>query len=59
MSDKSNKVSVFYGRARRIELYEKIAYVVAGLVAAIIVVFIVSKQSTNQDNNVDFALLRT
>ena len=59
MNDKSNKVSVFYGRARRIELYEKIAYVVVGVIAAVIVVFIVSKQSSNQDDNVDFARLRT
>jgi hypothetical protein len=59
MSNKSNKVSVFYGRARRIELYEKIAYVAVGIIAAIVVVFIVTKQATNDDENVDFARLRT
>ena len=59
MSNKSNKVSVFYGRARRIELYEKMAYVAVGIIAAIVVVFIVTKQATNDDENVDFARLRT
>lgn len=58
MSDKSNKVSVFYGRARRIELYEKIAYIAAALIAVIIIVVLVSRQSTDDDRNVNFSYLR-
>lgn len=58
MSDKSNKVSVFYGRARRIELYEKLAYIAAAVLAIIIIVVLVSNQSTETDRNVKFSYLR-
>ena len=58
MSDKSNKVSVFYGRARRIELYEKLAYIAVVVVAVIIIVVLVSKQPTDTDRNINFSYLR-
>ena len=58
MSDKSNKVSVFYGRARRLELYEKIAYIVVGCIAVILVVVLVTSQSDNSEKNVNFSYLK-
>ncbi len=58
MSDKSNKVSVFYGRARRIELYEKIAYIVVGIVAVVLVFVIVTSQSSSGESNVNYAYLK-
>lgn len=58
MSDKSNKVSVFYGRARRIELYEKIIYIVVGIIAVVLVFLIVTSQSSNGESNVNYAYLK-
>lgn len=58
MERNNMKVSNLYGRARRIELVEKIAYIVVGIVAVVLVVFLVSRQTTFQDQNVDFAYLR-
>lgn len=57
--EKNNfKVSNLYGRARRIELVEKIAYFVVGIVAVILVVFLVTKQTANHESNVNFSYLR-
>lgn len=58
MSDKSNKVSVFYGRARRMELYEKIAYIVVGIVAVVLVFVLVTSQSDSGETNVNYAYLK-
>lgn len=58
MSDKSNKVSVFYGRARRLELYEKLAYIVVGVVAAVLVFFLVTSQSSTGESNINYAYLK-
>lgn len=57
--EKNNfKVSNLYGRARRIELVEKIAYIVVGIIAIVLVVFLVARQTKSQDGNVNFAYLR-
>lgn len=56
--NKRDKVSVFYGRARRIELAEKIAYIVVGIVAVVLVIFLVFKQTSNTNKNIDFSYLR-
>lgn len=58
MDNNSNKVSVFYGRARRLELYEKIAYIIVGVVSVILVVVIVTSQSDNSERNVNYAYLK-
>lgn len=58
MERNNMKVSNLYGRARRIELVEKIVYVVIGIVAVILVIFLVSRQTTSQEKNVNFAYLR-
>mgnify|MGYP003300015130 FL=1 len=58
MSNKSNKVSVFYGRARRIELYEKIAYIVIGIVAVLLIFFLVTSQEDNTELNVNYSFMR-
>ncbi|MDE5888633.1 MAG: hypothetical protein K2H20_01290 [Bacilli bacterium] len=52
------KVSNLYGRARRIELVEKIVYTVVGIIAIALVITLVSKQVENTDDNVNFAYLR-
>lgn len=58
-NEKNNfKVSNLYGRARRIELVEKIVYIIVGIVAIALVIFLVSNQSTSQEGNVNFAFLR-
>lgn len=56
--DKNTKVSNLYGRARRIEFAERIAYIVVGIIAIILVIFLVSKQQANVDRNVNFTYLR-
>ena len=60
--EKSNKITLdrtaLYGRARRIELVEKIAYIVIAIISVILVFVIVRKRSTYNDENVDFNLLR-
>lgn len=58
MSNKGNKVSMLYGRARRIELYEKIAYMVVGLIAVLLVIFLVTKQEDNTESNVNYSFMR-
>lgn len=58
MDKNSTKVSNLYGRARRIEFAEKVAYVVVGIIAVILVVVIISNQKENVDDNVNFAYLR-
>lgn len=58
MSDKSNKVSVFYGRARRLELYEKLAYIIVGIIAVVLVFFLVTSQSSTGEANVNYAYLK-
>ncbi len=58
MSDKNTKASVFYGRARRLELYEKITYIVVGLIAIALVVFLVSSQSSNGEANINYYYLK-
>lgn len=58
MSKKSNKVSVFYGRARRIELVEKIAYIVVGLIAVILVVVLVTSKEDVGEGNVNFSYMK-
>ena len=58
MNNNSNKFSVFYGRARRLELYEKIAYILVGVVAVVLVFIIVTKQSDNSDKNVNYSYLK-
>lgn len=55
---KNDKVSVFYGRARRIEFAEKVAYIVTAIIALIVVVVIVTKQSDSGEANVNFSYLR-
>ncbi|MGN1371933.1 MAG: hypothetical protein ACI4XM_06650 [Candidatus Coprovivens sp.] len=58
MSDKNNKVSVFYGRARRLELYEKIIYVLVAIVAVVLIFVLVTSQSSNTESNVNYAYLK-
>lgn len=55
---KNSSVSVFYGRARRIEIVEKIAYITVGFIAILLVFSLVFKQERNVDYNVNFAYLR-
>ncbi len=59
MNEKNNnKVSVFYGRARRIELYEKIAYVTIAIVAVAIICFLVFRDTEDGIKNVNFSYMR-
>ncbi len=58
MDKKNAKVSNLYGRARRIELVEKIAYVIVGIIAVTLVLVLVSRQTVNTDDNINFAYLR-
>lgn len=58
MDKNSIKVSNLYGRARRIEFVEKVAYLVIGIIAVILVIVIVSNQKEKVDDNVNFAYLR-
>lgn len=58
MDKKVPKVSNLYGRARRIELVERIAYIVVGIIAVVLVVLLVSKTTEKTDDNVNFAYLR-
>ncbi len=51
--------TALYGRARRIELAEKIAYVIVGIVAVVLVFVIVNTHKEHVDKNVNFSLLRT
>ena len=53
-----NAQTALYGRARRIELAEKIAYVVVGIVAIALVFIIVNTHKEHVDNNVNFSMLR-
>ena len=53
-----NVQTALYGRARRIELAEKIAYVVVGIVAIALVFIIVNTHKDYVDRNVKFSLLR-
>lgn len=55
---KHNNVSAFYGRARRIEFVERMAYVTVAVVAVVLVILLVSSQSSNADRNMNFAYLR-
>lgn len=56
MKDKNS--GKLYGRARRIEFIEKLAYFFAGLVAVVVVFFIISHQKGFEDDNKNFAYLR-
>lgn len=58
MNDKNNKVSVFYGRARRLELYEKMAYIIVAVVAVVLIFVIVTSQSDNGEKNVNYSYLK-
>lgn len=58
MSKKNDKVSVFYGRARRIEFAEKMAYIFVAILSVFIIVTIVVNQSSDRDRNVNFSFLR-
>jgi len=51
--------NVMYGRARRIEFVERVTYVVIAIIAVILVFVIVGKNSSYNDKNVNFNLLRT
>lgn len=53
-----NAQTSLYGRARRIELAEKIAYVIVGIVAVALVFIIVGSHKEHVDKNVNFSLLR-
>ena len=50
--------NVMYGRARRIEFVERVTYVVVAIIAVILVFVIVGKNSSYNDRNVNFNLLR-
>lgn len=58
MDKNSTKVSNLYGRARRIELAEKIAYIAVGIIAIILVIALVSRRVENTDDNINYAYLR-
>lgn len=58
--EKVKKVnSRFFGRQRRVDFIEKIAYVVVGIFSVALIFYLVSKQSENVDHNVNFAYLTT
>ena len=54
----NNKGTRIYGRAQRIEFFEKVAYFVIAVFAVIIVFVILSNQKGFVDDNVDFAYLK-
>ena len=59
MNDKENKVvSNFYGRARRLALAEKIIYTSVAIFTVVLVIFLIGKTVTPEDQNVNFAFLR-
>lgn len=58
MDKKVPKVSNLYGRARRIELVERIAYIVVGIIAVVLVILLVSQKTDDTDDNINFAYLR-
>lgn len=58
MNNSNNNSVRFYGRARRIEIVEKIFYVIIGIIAVGVVILIVSLQREPVDDNINFAYLR-
>lgn len=56
MGDK--RVSVFYGRARRIELLDKILLVAISVLVIVLVGFLVFKQSSGKIPNVNFSYMK-
>lgn len=54
----NNKANRIYGRAQRIEFFEKVAYFVIAIAAIILVFIILSNQKGFVDDNVNFAYLR-
>ena len=50
--------TALFGRARRIELAEKIAYLIVGIVAISLVFFIVNTHRDHTEKNVNFSVLR-
>ncbi len=56
--NKHNNVSAFYGRARRIELVEKLAYLTVGIIAVVLVVALVFNQDSNSEKNLKFSYMR-
>ena len=51
--------SRFFGRQRRLNLLEKAIYIVIGIFSIALIFYLVSKQSENVDDNVNFAYLST
>lgn len=56
MNSKGNRI---YGRAQRIEFFEKVAYVVIAILAIILIFVIIKNQKKPVDDNIDFAYLRS
>ncbi len=52
-----NVNKMFFGRQRRIDLAEKIAYVLVGVLAIILIVYLVTRHTDFTDKNVNFAYL--
>ncbi len=50
--------NVMYGRARRLEFVERVTYIFIAVIAVILVFVIVGKNSSYNDQNVNFNLLR-
>lgn len=56
--NKHNTGNAFYGRARRIEFVERLVYVTVGIIAVVLIVMLVFKQSSSAERNMNFAYLR-
>lgn len=59
MDKNVNKVSNLYGRARRIAFVEKVVYWLVGIIAIVLIVFVILNRQEKVDGNVNFAYLRT
>ncbi len=54
----NNKKSRIYGRAQRIEFYEKVGYCIIAIVVVALIFWIISNQKGFVDDNVNFAYLK-
>lgn len=57
-NSKMPKISNMYGRARRIAFLEKCIYIVVGIIAIVIIAYIITHTVGKADDNVNFAYLK-
>lgn len=57
MDKNTNKVSNLYGRARRIAFVEKVIYWIVGILAIVLIAFLILNKKEEVDRNVNFAYL--